>query len=261
MQSFRTRATTVLLVVATLIGLVGCGGGSGSGSGSGTGTNQPPPAATVNPAGVWYGYVSNTTLGESYEVVGASISNGELRFVDSQGVQYQGTMHLSGNSYTASIKAIASLGETFVNGKTVITGSLSGTIQQRSEITGSYMMSTGESGTVSLLYDAVHQRGSSLSRLAGTWTDIYGETYSVDSQGQIFAQTSDGCVYSGNASVVTSGFNTYRLNVTVSNCGTFNGTYNGLGVIRDWQANNDNRLLIFQLSNNSWSLTKSIGKL
>lgn len=258
MEGNRWLAAKWSLALSALIGLSACGGGS---SGSGSGATTPPPTVNANPAGVWYGYVNNATLGDSYDVVGVSISSGELRFVDSQGVQYHGTMQVAGNNYTATFRAIAPLGETFLNNSTVITGSLNGTIQERSTISGSYTMSTGETGAISLLYDPVHLRGSNLSRLAGIWTDEYGETTTIDSQGQIFAQTSDGCVFNGSASVVSSAFNTYRFNVTVSSCGTFNGTYGGLGVISDWQANDDNRLLTFQLSNNLWSITSVMGKL
>lgn len=255
MGSLIRSATLSVFAVFTL---AACGGGGGGGGAAGT-----PPPVTVNadPGGIWYGFAHNTTLGESIEVVGVSISNGELRFIDDQGVQYHGSLQVSGNSYTASFRAIAPLGEYFLNGSSVLTGSMTGTISERNALEGSYIMSSGERGTVSLLYDNLYQRPSDLSRLAGTWIDAYSEVISVDSMGRIFAQDSGGCVYNGTAAVVDARYNAYRINLTVSNCGNFNGAYSGLGVLDDWQANGDNRLLIIQLSNQVWSLTASFGKL
>lgn len=247
------------LPLLSILVLTACGGGSGS-SGSSVVT-PPPPVANADPGGIWYGFANNTTLGETFEVAGVSVSNGELRFIDNQGVQYQGSMQVSGNSYTASFRAIAPLGEYFLDGSTVLTGNMSGTIIQRDSLEGSYLMSSGERGTVSLLYDELYQRPSDLSRLTGTWIDVYDDTFSVDAMGRIFGQDSWGCVYDGAAAIIDARFNAYRVNLTVSNCGEVNGSYSGLGVVQDWQAAGDNRLLTLQLSNQAWSLTTSLGKL
>lgn len=249
----------LVLAVLSVVVLTACGGGSSGGGGSST---TPPPATpNADPGGIWYGFASNTTLGETYEVVGVSIANGELRFIDSQGVQYHGSMQVSGNSFSASFRAIAPLGEYFVNGSTVLSGNMEGTISQRESLDGSYQMSSGERGTVSLLYDDLYQRPSQLSRLTGTWIDVYNDTFGIDSMGRIFGQDSLGCVYSGTAATIDTRFNAYRLDLTVSSCGAVDGIYAGLGVLQDWQTEGDNRLLTLQLSNQVWSLTATFGKL
>lgn len=250
---------TLVLTVLSVSLLTACGGGSSGGGGSST----PPPPATPNadPGGIWYGSASNTTLGETYEVVGVSIANGELRFIDSQGVQYHGSMQVSGSSFSAAFRAIVPLGEYFVDGSTVLTGNMNGTFSQRGSLDGSYLMSSGERGTVSLLYDNMYQRPSQQSRLTGTWIDASDDTYGIDSMGRIFGQDSFGCVYSGTAGIIDSQFNAYRISLTVSNCGEVNGTYSGLGVLQDWQAVGDNRQLTLQLSNQKWSVTATFGKL
>lgn len=256
-------ARTFLLCLAGCMLLSGCGGGGGGGGSgaSSAGTAPPPAPADADPGGIWYGFANNMTLGESYEVAGVSISSGELRFIDSQGVQYHGSMQVSGNSFTASIRAIAPLGGSFINGGTVLTGTLNGTISQRSSLQGSYLMSSGERGTVSLLYDNLYQRPSSMARVTGTWIDASTNTFSVDSSGRIFGQDSMGCVYSGNFRMIDTRYNAYRMDLDVSNCGAVNGSYSGLAAIDDWQANGDNRLLVLQLSNHVWSLTATLGKL
>lgn len=251
-----SKPSTALCLLASLA-LTACGGGS---SGSGPGTN-PPVTINADPGGIWYGIAENITLGETLDVVGVSVSSGELRFIDDRGVQYYGSMQVSGNTYNASFRAVAPLGEYFLNGSSVLTGTMTGTIIERSSLQGAYQLSTGERGTVSLLYNDLYQRSSSLGRLAGTWIDAYNDTYSVDSMGRIFAQDSAGCVYNGTAAVINTSYNAYRVNLTVSNCGAVNGSYSGLGVVDDWQVVGDNRLLIIQLSNQIWSLTSILGKL
>lgn len=243
------------IVVLTVLLLGACGGGGG---GDG---NNPPPVQNASLGGIWYGTVTNTTVGESYQVAGVSLANGELRFIDDQSVQYSGTMQVSGNSVSATIRAIAPLGSQFANGATVINGSLNGTIVARSALNANYTMSTGERGTVSLVYDPDYERDSSLSRISGMWTDEFGTVTEISGSGQVFAQDGAGCVYNGNVSVVNSSFNAYRLNLTVSNCGQFNGSYSGLGVITDLTSTNDNRQLIYQVSNSVWSVTSSLAKL
>lgn len=254
----RLRCKVALTVLGFTV-LTACGGGGGSSGGASV--TPPPVIANADPGGIWYGYASNTTRGETYEVVGVSISSGELRFIDSQGVQYHGSMQVSGTSFNASFRAIAPLGEYFVNGGTVLAGTMTGSISQRRSLDGSYQMSSGERGTVSLLFDDLYQRPSGQSLMTGTWIDVDNDTYSIDSTGRIFGQDSFGCVYSGDAGVIDARYNAYRFNLTVSNCGVVNGTYAGLGVLQDWQSVGDNRLLTLQLSNDAWSLTVSLGKL
>lgn len=245
-----------ILILACLIALAGCGGGGGGGSS--TGTNPPPTNA--DPGGIWFGTAHNTTAGLTFQLIGVSIGTGEFRFLDDQGVQYFGSIKVSGTAFTGSLTAYAPVGTVFSNGSPVLTGNISGTISQRASFSGQYTLSTGERGTISLTYDALYDRDSSIPLVSGTWQDDFGNTYTVDSQGSIFAQDSAGCVYSGNISVVNSAFNAYRVNLQVSNCGPINGSYNGLAVLDDFQSVGDDRVLIYQLSNVNFALTASLTK-
>jgi hypothetical protein len=162
---------------------------------------------------------------------------------------------------SATIRAIAPLGSQFANGSTVITGNFTGTIAERSTINANYTMATGERGTVSLVYDTVYERDASLSRISGIWVDDSGNAIDISGSGEIFAQDGAGCVYSGNVAVVDNNFNAYRINLSVSNCQQFNGNYSGLGVVTDLDSANDNRELVYQVNNSTWSLTSALAKL
>jgi hypothetical protein len=246
-------AASVLL----LSSVAGCGGGSSGGDAAA----QPPPVVDARPGGIWEGTIFNQTVGSSWQVIGLSLDTGESRFIDELGTQYVANLAVSGTSFSGSFFAVAPVGETFIDGSVVATGNMSGTISERNRISGNYTVSTGERGSLNLFYDSTYERDSSLSLMAGTWIDGDQDTFSVDSQGAIFGQDSIGCVYTGQVSIIDRDFNAYRLQLNVSNCGTFNGSYTGLGVLGDYEVLSDNRIFIFQVSNNQWALTNLVLKL
>lgn len=235
--------------------LAGCGGG-GSSPSPGPLPLPPPP---TDPGGVWVGLA--TVAGDSFDIIGISIADGELRFIDQRGLQYEGSMQVSGTSYTASFKVSAPFGTVVSEGATVVEGTLNGTILERDALTGSYTLATGEAGTISLVYDAIHQRLSSLSRLTGVWQDAEDSPFTIDSTGQVFGQDAAGCVYAGSAAIIDASFNVYRFSLTVSSCGVFNGAYVGLGVLGDLSVAGDERRFTFQSSSDTWALTGQLAKL
>jgi hypothetical protein len=251
----------VLLLAASFFlfsTVAGCGGGS---SGGGDTSSQPPPVVDERPGGIWFGTVFNASLGSSWELTGITLDSGESRFIDELGSQYTANINVTGTSFSGSLFAVAPAGSTFINGSPTATGTISGTISERSELSGTYRISTGETGTLSLFYDDTYERTSGLVKTAGTWIDGNGDTYTVQADGTLFGQDSFGCVYNGRLTIIDAAFNAYRVRIDVANCSGFNGTYTGLGTLSDWQAANDNRLFIFQVSNQTWSLTSTLGKL
>ena len=244
-----------LLTSLLLLFVSGCGGGGGSG---GTSPN-PPPTSQANPAGVWFGTATNTTIGETYQVVGVSTANGEFRFLDDAGVQYQGTMAVSENRFSATLRGLAPLGTTFGNGLTVIEGTISGSIADRNSITAEYSYQTGDRGTINLVYDAIHARNSSLAFVSGNWADEDGAVYSVSSTGTVTGTNALGCGFTGQVSIIDPAFNTYRIRLTVTSCGQADGNYSGLGVLRDRNLV-DNGLFTFQVSNSVLSLTSELAR-
>jgi hypothetical protein len=250
-----------LVMFAVCSGLLaGCGGG-GSGAAPPPPPPPPPPPTNADPGGVWFGLATEVGAGDSFEILGISISSGELRFIDQKGVQYEGAMQVSGSTYTATFKASAPFGTVFSGGSTVVGGTLSGTFVQRDSLAGSYTLDTGERGTISLLYDPIHQRTSALAKLTGVWADAEGSPFNIDSLGRVFGQDAAGCAYNGTAATINPSFNVYRFGLTVSSCGIFDGAYVGLGVLGDLSASDDNRRFTFQLSSTEWALTGQLTKL
>jgi hypothetical protein len=240
-----------------LLAVTACGGGS---SGSGDSVTQPPPVADQDPGGIWFGTVFNATLGQSWEIIGITLSSGESRYVDALGSQYTATITVDGSAFSGSSFAVAPLGGTFIDGSVTTTGSMSGTLVERSRVSATYSLDTGETGTFELFYDSTYERSSSLAKMSGSWNDVNGNTFTVEADGSIFGQDGFGCVYTGNVGIIDPRYNVYRLTINVANCADINGTYTGLGTIGDWVVPNDDRLFIFQVSNDSWALTSTLEK-
>ena len=136
-----------LLISASFIGA--CGGGGGGG-----GSNTPVPIAT-NAGGILVGTSSGG--GITIDIEGVITEDREGRFVDENGTQYIITS-ISGNDGNISINfnAYAQFGYVFLDGSTSGTGSITGTVNERSSFSGNFSFSTGESGTVSFTYDPLY---------------------------------------------------------------------------------------------------------
>jgi len=124
----------VVLPLTALIGSLtsGCGGGGGD-SGS-SAPPPPPPSAVVNasPGGVWKG-----TTSQGQTLVGIVTESGDFHFLQEDGVQYFCGMVMTGTAVSAGFTGITQVGTKFASGATYGSGSLSGTVTERSKITGS----------------------------------------------------------------------------------------------------------------------------
>ncbi len=249
------RTSTFL---ALMVSLVACGGGGGGGSVSGP---PPPPPQPTNAGGIWEGSTFNSNAGLTFQTVGVvTENNGEARFFNDQDQQFilsgaSGT----GGDISATVTAIAPLGSVFLDGSTVTTGTLTGTVVERTSISADWSLNTGESGTITMSYNSLYERGSDLARTAGSWLDSFGVVYSVDALGDIFAQDAFGCVYDGAVSIINASYNAYGITLTVSNCPGADGNYSGLGVLGDDLGIDD--LFVIQLDNGQIIITDALLKL
>jgi hypothetical protein len=181
------------------------------------------------------------------------------RFVDEDGTQYI-VSNLSGTdgSLTADFTAMAPFGMTFLDGSTVTTGSFSATVVEGVSFSGDYSLATGESGTISLTYNPIYERDSSLDKLTGMWDEEFG-ILTFDADGSFFEQDSFGCVFDGQATIIDAGYNVYDLSMSVSMCDDADGEYSGLGVLVDSNTTDD--MLIVQMNSDVLILTTSLLRL
>ena len=222
------RVMSVLAIAVTLAACGGGGGGGGSGAGSGP-QSSPPPVQNASPGGIWHG-----TLGTGEEVLGLVTESGEFHFITDSFTQYFGTVTTSGNSATGQFTGYTYIGYVFEDGSTRGSGTLTGTLQERATFTAttSFRTSAGNdvSNSVSLTYDPLYDRDSSLQTIAGNFRDIAtGAIVSVNQNGEAFAQNpATGCVLNGSVSIINAQYNAYRVEYTYSNCNGENAVFNGL---------------------------------
>jgi hypothetical protein len=217
--------------------MAACGGGGGDGDGG----SGPPPNASVG--GIWVGTVTVAGQG-SFELIGLVAEDGRGHFIQEDGVQYWGTVVSSGNSITANITGATEWGDEFLDGSTSGTGTISGSISERRSIsaTSTFTTTAGTrtTGTISLTYDPLYDRDSSLATVAGNYTNAFepgADAINVSGSGVLFGQIPAwGCVVNGQVDTIDTRYNAYDIEFTYSNCwgpyAVLNGsTFSGIGTL------------------------------
>lgn len=213
MKRMVTVSTLLLLTLSA------CGGGGGGGGGS------PPPVPNAAVGGIWEGTVAIAGQG-TYDLIGLVAEDGRGHFIQEDGVQYWGTVTSSGNQISASINGAVEVGSQFLDGSTSGTGTITGTVTARSTIAGtSTFTTTGgtrTTGTISLRYNALYDRDSSLATIAGNYTDATSpgsDALNVSSSGEIFGQQpATGCVINGQVRTINTAYNAYDIQYSFRSC-------------------------------------------
>jgi hypothetical protein len=160
--------------------------------------------------------------------------------VDERAQQLFGVMNVTGTTVSGEGNWALPIGSTTAAGSNSGTSIISGTVAERSRLTGKFT-STGEqgdtfSGTFSFVYDALYERDSSLTTVSGTYLSE-DEVLTIDSQGRLFSQDpSSDCVLNGLVSIIDARYNAYNIGLEISNCigeeALLNGLdFNGLAVL------------------------------
>ena len=86
-------------------------------------------------------------------------------------------------------------------------------------------------------------RPASIGTVAGVYTrstsNGYTMTMTMSANGQLTASDSRGCVINGVVGVPDATHNLYRIDATVTSCGSLDGTYSGMGALLDADAMTD----------------------
>jgi hypothetical protein len=203
----------MFVAAATVLVLAGCGGG-GSTVGGNPGQNNG------SPGGIWHGTESVSGL----QVTGLVDESGNFHFLRGDGVQYVGTAAVSGGSLSANVEGFVPLGFTFPDGSAHGTGTISGTLEARKSIAATTQFKTdfnsSSNGTLTLTFDALYNRASSLTTLSGNFKNASNSAVvTVGTNGTLFSQDAvSGCVLNGSASILNSQYNAYQVQFDYANC-------------------------------------------
>jgi hypothetical protein len=206
-------------------------------------TTVNPPSQS--PAGIWKGTAYSTGWARYYSVASIILPTNEVRGSTGTSQDVGNASVTNGNSLRISSTSYAADGYIFYDGSLISTNVCQGTLVTKQSFSGT-CTNAGDSGPLSLYYSPIYERTSSLSKLSGWWEyyDSYKRvTYylNINGSGQITGGDSTyTCSMNGAASVISSGYNAYRINITLANCGTGNdGGYSGLAYLDDTVSSND----------------------
>jgi len=221
-----------------LLGLLGaCGGGGGDRAG-GT-ADVAPMSAPMNasPGGIWNGTDSASNLA----VVGIVTEAGQFYFIRSDGALYTGAVSVSGTTVSGNLQGFAPFGTAYADGSNHGSGTLSGTVAERSTLAVTIMFTTTAGTAITsnlpMTFNALYDEGSSLATVAGNFTAPDGTVVSVSESGSVSAQdATSGCVINGMLSIINASYNVYGVSYSFTSCtgqyAALNGvTATGLGTL------------------------------
>lgn len=219
-------------VLAAALAACGGGGGGGSSGFASPGTSTPPPVArNASMGGIWEGTIREST-GEVYETLGLVTESGEFHFLTELGTQAFGTATTSDSNVSASYVLAPEIGYLFADGSPGASGTLTGTVQERTSLSGTLATRTSRgtsySGTLSMRYNAIYERDSSPATIAGNFREPGGTVVNVSANGVIFAQDAlSGCVINGTVGIIDANYNAYRVQYAYSSCRGADAVLNG----------------------------------
>jgi hypothetical protein len=250
----RTYGSLSFAALLSLLVLCACGGG---GNPSGT-----PPATPSAAGGIWMGTFTSNVTHVTSNFTGLVADTNIARFGSPDTLaQYSGVLDVSGNSFSTTATAYAPHGSTLQDGTQVGTVTISGTFAPKGTMTGTYS-GAGDSGTFTLTYNgSLYERASSLPGVSGTWKGKildFTNFIKIDDNGAITGVNTTGCFYGGHVSVIDPSFNIYSVHLDIDNCGSDNGSYDGLGALSDTSSTNDTFMTI--VSSPTLSLVASLNR-
>ena len=150
------------------------------------------------------------------------LADGNFRFID--GAHNQAAGYLPPQSQVSgTIDLVAPFGQPFADGSTLADCSFTSSLVERVSIdlTLSCRTTGGQafSETLTLGFDPLYDRDSSLAAVAGTYEVTAGSVLSVAEDGLLFSQdATTSCVVNGRISTVSPSFNIYYVTLGYESC-------------------------------------------
>jgi hypothetical protein len=212
------RARAALLISFFALNLAACGGGGGDDD-----EEDAPEVADQDASGVWLGTftTAGTTTARPFRMIAAPSGAfagtiGATNATSGDGRLVVGTGDVTANIVTGSGTAFAPTGPqtaTVTNGR----------VTERASMSGTYT-DGGQSGTFSLTYLSLSSRASSLTAVAGTYSQFPAPpagqvtaTLTVTTGGVLTFATSNGCNGSGTVTPI-AGLNEYSWTMSLAAC-------------------------------------------
>ncbi len=216
------------------------------------------PCGRRRASGTYSGIVRANGVQQGVQVTAILDQSGRAALLGSgQSIMYLGTYTTTGNTLALQAQAIAALGYTFPNGSTTQSFTGSGNFVDGDFMFGNYT-SPVDSGIYTGTATPGYRRGASLAAIAGRYTGTArisrSLTLQISTTGAISGSDNGGCQYAGTVTIPDPLWAVYNVSITLSACGTANGTYAGPATIQDDAIFGDNKLLAIGATNNTTAL-------
>src|SRR3984957_5285021 len=211
------------IALATVL-IAGCNASSLDGS------DTSSTATNASASGVWSG--SDSVRGLT--ITALINSAGQADFIRSDGVQFVGSVQVSGAAIAGTLDVYANFGSAFGDGSTHGLGNLTGTVTSGGSMTANVAFTTdggtAVSGSWSLSFDTLSSSGSSLAAISGNYTDgTTGAVVSISGSGQMHSQDANtSCVLNGTVSTTAAGIDVYQVAYSYESCSGSPAVLNGV---------------------------------
>jgi len=198
---------------STMLAAASCNSSNNGTGGSGSVSNS---SAT----GVWSGSDSISGLG----VTAVIDSGGQATFIRTDGVQFTGSVQVSGATLAAQVDGYSNFPASFSDGSTYGIGTLDGTVTTGATLTATLTFTTNKNtsipGNWSLTFEAFSNNGSSTSDISANYTDTTtGAILSITTTGVMSSQDPNtGCVLNGSVSTSDSTRAIYQVAYSYGSC-------------------------------------------
>jgi len=109
----------------------------------------------------------------------------------------------------------------------------------------------GDTGALKVVYSDLYNQLSSLEYVQGDWfytdRDDLTSVISINAEGVLSGNDTDGCEYAGSLDIINSNYNVYQTKLEVSECGSVNDEYEGVAFL-------DEKKLVMQIANKKYAL-------
>jgi hypothetical protein len=218
-----TKLSIAALFTCLALGLVSCKGSNTIGGGS-----TAPNASVI---GLWGGTDSDNPDLTLNVIINSA---GEMVAIRSDGVQFTGTLQISGDSLAASLAGYANFGSSFPDNSIYGIGTLNGTVTPGTAITATIDFTTNGNTSIpgdwSLTPGTLTNVGSSLASVTGSFTDtVTAATVSITATGVMTSTNpTTGCVLNGTISTPDVTIDEYQVNYTLASCAANYAVLNGV---------------------------------
>lgn len=210
------RSARLLVGLLWVLVLAACGGGGGGGGFA---------ASDAKPGGLWQGTVTVAGTPDQ-DIFGLISETKQFHFIQADGVQYFGTLITSGTNVTSTHTGVPFEGTTFADGSVQGTGTLTGTVQDRSTITVTTTFTTANNtvtnASVTLQYDHSYDPDSALATVAASYTNAIiptADTLVIDGAGMLSnLDPTTGCTWNGTVTLIDAAYDLYDVEFTYANC-------------------------------------------